>query len=322
MIKRFLITLLFLTVFIFISFCLDLSVESTTTFSSGNVPLWLWANNRGLINDEGVVQNVSNLTASQAGTFGDNFEWTILGDLGGRFDRDPDFLVNQAYGSLEWKVFAVKAGIFNYTLGELPLPELSTGSMAVSDNAVPVPEISILSEDYFPFPWTKEVLWLKGGLSHGWMLDDRYTDTPLLHEKWAYAKVKREDLFSVYIGLVHHAFWAGTEETDRTVPATFENFWRVFFNLEGGDDAAAIDQENRAGDHKGIWDAGLDFYFDSFDMHIYKQIFFEDGAVSINFRTPGTVCWGWLWNSEKFLSLKGSVWNSWIQITRAVPTTR
>ena len=64
-------------------------------------------------------------------------------------------------------------------------PVLSSGGMIWSRNSRPIPRLSIESDGYLKVPYTKGLLEVKGGLTHGWFTDSTVTKHTLLHYKYA-----------------------------------------------------------------------------------------------------------------------------------------
>lgn len=256
---------------------LDIWSDVSVLGSVNDSPFYLRSNRWGEISPEGMQASLG-LGGEQAFCFADWLGLDIKADISARATEDSDVYIRELYGRLNVPYFRFSGGIFRDTRGELPDAKLSSGSMVMSGNAPPLPKITFTSDGFIPVPFTREQLLVKGGISHGWFTGERCVDSPLLHEKWAYAKIQREDIFSIYFGLIHEVIWAGTSEDGRASPATWDSFWRVFWGGKSDEHPDLADYINLEGDQLGIWDIGATISFDRFDLNLYKHHYFEDAS--------------------------------------------
>lgn len=244
---------------------------STETY----VPTWLLGNRYGLYQTERsqIIPETSINYDQRLNDF-----WGVHGalTLQGAYSENSAVRVPIGYAAVTGGPFILHGGRFPLQVGELPIPSLSSGSLSVSSNAVPLPRIAGRSDGFISVPGLPEVIQTSFGLSHGWFEEDRYTSNALLHEKWLYLQFAQEQVFSIYGGLVHQVTWGGTNERDNTLPVTLENYGRVFLSRTGGDDATVSDQINRAGDARGIWDFGLSVnLLPTIELSGYYQHYFD-----------------------------------------------
>ena len=149
---------------------------------------------------------------------------------------------------------------------------LSSGSLLISNNAEPMPKISLLSS--YRFKQSQNVDF-NFGISHGVFAKSTiYKTAPMLHEKFVYLNYsKNKNQFS--IGFVHEAMWGGSTEKYGDFPNSFEDFFKILISADGpfleGETHA-----NALGNHLGIWD----FYYkrkrNNKELKLYYQHFFED----------------------------------------------
>lgn len=270
----------------------NLNIDNESIVSSqSNLPLWLTANSWGLYAHES-VQSVLGIDGQFAYSAGSLFR--LSGNLSGAFigSRTPEFLLREGLVSVEGWNLLLRGGVFRDTVGEVPNENLSSGSLAVSPNARPIPRVSFLTDDFITVPFTAGYLETNFGISHGWFTDDRYVRDVLLHEKWFYLGTKREGAFRLYAGLVHEAMWGGDQSKDGVLPVTFDNFLRVFFSRSGGEGASQSDQINKAGNALGIWDFGIRLDYAAMKLHGYYQHPFEDGSGLTEFQNGIDGLWG------------------------------
>lgn len=247
------------------------------------LPLWLHANKFGTVPTDAPVSVTSGTYGVRIGLGEYTFVDSTL-DIGfAMTDSKPQFQLRQADVGISWRALELRAGKFPYTRGETPFPELTSGSMVISGNATPIPMVQLAVPDFVPVPRTKGMLNIRGGLTNGWFTGDRFVQDILLHEKWLYLGFGNDDVpVSLYGGLIHESMWAGTSsyygDENQPAPATLENFVRVFFNDEGGEDGPAGESKYRIGNSLGAWDVGFRVGIGWAEIHAYHQHFFEDGT--------------------------------------------
>lgn len=199
--------------------------------------------------------------------------WSFFGNMGIR----NQFLF-QADAGLKWQKFSFYGGRKLLVLGGIENNELSTGSLAMGNNALPVPQIG-LDLDYFNLPFTRGYVQLKGGMGHGWFEKDRYISNALLHQKYAKVKIDLENLIGVkiYSSLIHFAQYGGVSPLGDQQPSSFKDFQKVFFgqgipNPLGG----TAGESNALGNHVGITEWTWDQRLGKYRLQINYQKPFED----------------------------------------------
>ncbi len=253
---------------------IELSIDHRFIGAVEGMPHWLERMRWGTVQDS-LYQSVTG-----AEVLGDAEIGSVLfygeADLQATISEEPAGQIRELYGSVAYGPIAFRGGVFRQTLGYTGPMNLSSGSMSVSGNAAPIPRLQLLTPDFVSVPFTGDILAFSGGLSHGWFTGDRAVDLPLLHEKWLYLQLQRERVFRARLGLIHHAQWGG--DGVGTVPATFSNYWRVFFASSGGSDSSESDQINSVGNSLGTWDANFTLFLDNWEITLYRHYFFEDSA--------------------------------------------
>jgi len=268
-----------------------IQIENSFLLGSGNdLPHWLTANSWGTT-EETDIQNVIDISFAQLFKINDIISFIYGFDVAANVSESSSISIEELYYQFNLYGFSVYAGKKRQTLGDVYEP-LSTGSMVVSEHASPIPRISAGFFDYVSVPFTRDILEVKGLISHGWFQGDRYTDDILLHEKALYGKLNLPFGISPYVGLVHEAMWGGSNDIGEDGGITWENFWRIFFADEGGDDAPTNEQLNRLGNHLGIWDFGIYGEIAGLDLHAYYQHFFEDRSGLKFFQNGIDGLWG------------------------------
>jgi len=181
----------------------------------------------------------------------------------------------------------LKAGKYYKDFSSYLNETLSSGSLLISNNAEPMPKISLLSS--YKFKQNRN-LDLNFGISHGWFASSEiYKTAPMLHEKFIYlnySKNKNE----LSIGFVHEAMWGGSTEDYGDFPNSFKDFLKVFISADGplleGEPHA-----NALGNHLGIWDFYYKKTINNKELKFYYQHFFEDTS-GLRFDNKSDGLWG------------------------------
>lgn len=271
------------------------SLESYAAAAAGRdeLPLWLHANRWGTVAPFG---SQGGLGARLSAGYTVSPDLRLSGTLHVMARASQDELVQNTIlpeGSVElsYRSLVARAGRFRQAIGTPP-DVLSTGSMAVSPNALPIPRMMLGVPEYTPIPFTREYLYAKGGIAHGWLNDDRYIDNALLHEKHLFAKLEFPFGVRVHGGLIHEAQWGGTNPDGIQSPVNLESYWNVFRIRAAGDAGLEMDQLNKEGNHLGTWDFGIGYEIDRWDFQGYYQHFGEDASGTKNWRNGTDGLWG------------------------------
>ena len=204
----------------------------------------------------------------------------------------------ELYGKLNIGFISVIGGRF-FSQQNIPDVEISTGDLGISRNALPLPKIGLIVEDFTNVPFTHEWVQFKGSYFHGWFEEDRFIESPLLHEKSFYLKAGKEKFRVVaQVGITHFAQWGGEHPTDGNLYNSFRDYFRVIFG-EAGDPQTSVNPGeivNVLGNHIGNWDATITYHFKESELALYYQHPFEtkmsfnpfrnnDLLVGLNFKT-------------------------------------
>ncbi len=184
--------------------------------------------------------------------------------------------------------------------------ELSSGGMLWSQNSRPMPKLSIQSNGYIAVPYTKGYLEVKGGLSHGWFENQKDLKGLLLHHKYAYIRLGGSFPVNLSYGVQHVAQWGGRSSVYGSMPATLDNYIRIFLGKSGNSTANISDQENALGNHIISQNLGLDFKFKSAIISFYWQSIAEDAPVKKFITNTPTIedgLWGMSVKLPKFQPL-------------------
>ena len=197
-----------------------------------------------------------------------------------------EIILGESFINIEFlQNYNLKLGRFYRDFSSYLNDELSSGSMLISKNALPIPKIGFLGVSKLGNKNIK----LDYGIAHG-VLDknNTYKSSPYLHEKFFYLKRDGKNEFG--IGLVHEAVWAGSTKNNGDFPNTFKDFMKVFISGDGRQKDGQM-HANALGNHLGIWDFYIIKKNQNNNLKFYYQHFFEDtSGLRFANRTDGL--WG------------------------------
>uniref|UniRef100_F4CA91 Capsule assembly Wzi family protein n=1 Tax=Sphingobacterium sp. (strain 21) TaxID=743722 RepID=F4CA91_SPHS2 len=256
---------------------LKFSVGTVGTAASEDfLPFWLVANRYGTMKDRknDVSTNIYIYNEHAIGKSDLQLSYTI--DL---FNNNHfnDFTLVEANVKVNYKGWQLRGGRYREVIGAVD-PTLSSGSLGLSANALPIPKIGIAVTDYKNIPFTNGWLQFKGLFSHGWMGKDRYYES-YLHEKAFFLRVGKGKL-KLFGGAVHFGEWGG-KRGNFSLDRSWTGFWDVLMVKEANDGSTpswSNRRPNRAGDQRGTLEFGVDLETNYGDWHFYNQMFFESGT--------------------------------------------
>ncbi len=269
---------------------------SVTAATADALPFWLHANQSGLIEQEGAG---ALMRLQAARHYRPERRWDIGGgiDLAVRGSRHSTAFFNELYVQARFAFLQLRAGRKVEQIGTVDAG-LSTGSLATSTNATPLPKIVLETLGYTPVPFTRGYAEFKGSYAHGWFGDERYAGNPYLHHKTLYVRLGGPLGVNVYGGIVHDAFWGGSTPRLGKLPASFEDYLRTVFGMSGSERAPGGEQIYVQGNHLGIYDVGLRLRRHGYELLGYRHFIFDDkdglklknpgdGLLGLSLRLPG-----------------------------------
>ena len=226
-------------------------------------------------------------------SFQKGFHLSVGADLLAVTSRFRNVYIQQLFATMQYKNLNLTVGSKeNYS--SLWDKELSSGDMVHSINARPIPEINLSVPRFTAVPFSKGRLQFMGNLAHGRSFDSQYlksftnenavyTKNTLWHRKSLYIAILDPNgkfPLKVVAGIQHHAQWGGTSTNEAIgkQPQSFKDWIRVFLGRSGGEDATISDQINVLGNHYGSYDIQFGYLNPIFDLHIYRQHFFDDNS--------------------------------------------
>ncbi len=258
-----------------------------TTASKDYQPLWMTSNKFGTISDlKSDLSTNIRLTnfhwlGKTPGNSSDSAKQKFYISYGVNLFNNQHFnetIIEEGYVKAGYKKWQLRAGRFEETTGDID-HNLSSGSLGISGNALPIPKISIAVVDYIPVPFTKGFVSFKGQLSHGWFGNNRYMKDAYYHEKTFYVQLGKKKL-KLYGGVQHFAEWGG-RRGNLQLERSLKGFFDVLFVKAADDGSVGTSTNgrlpNRPGDQRGLLEGGFRWENDKIIIHGYNQTPFETG---------------------------------------------
>jgi hypothetical protein len=272
-----------------------------------NSPFWLQSNQYGLISSE---PSSADLLIGIYKDFGKNtslFNYGFKANVVVQSDRNrTGSYFHELYAKARFLVFDLIVGAREEHLGNQD-STLSSGGFLFSQNARPMPKITIGIENFTPVPFTSGFVEFKGGLSHGWFTDNTYVQSLMLHHKYLYAKVGGKLPVHFQYGLDHVAQWGGIVPGLGPQPSSFNDYISIFLGHSGGKNSNISDQINALGNHIVSQSMKLDVDISDYKVSGYWQNLSEDGPIrfiGFTMNAPDGL-WGISVRNKKFPFIKG-----------------
>ena len=213
---------------------------------------------------------------------------------------------HEYYAKARFLVFDFIVGAREEHLGNQD-SSLSCGGLLFSQNARPMPKITLGIEHFTPVPFTNGFVEIKGALVHGWFTDNLYDQNVLLHHKYVYLKLGGKLPVHIQYGLDHVAQWGGNLPGLGAQPAGLKDYIDIFFGRSGGSDALRTDQINALGNHIISQSMKLDADISDFKISGYWQNISEDGPIREIWNTINLPdgLWGVSIRNKNFPYVKG-----------------
>lgn len=231
-------------------------------------------------------------------------------DVMGAIAHATPFQVQQLFFELQYEGARLSLGAKERPM-EMLNPELSTGGMTFSNNAVPIPQIRFELPRWWNISGKARLVFIKGHIAYGMLTDDwwqekhngghtnqLYSRYSWYHSKAGYLKVGNRDkfpleftlglemaaqfggtIFNLYnrggaTGLEDVNYGAGSVNRLSNSPA---DFFHAF--IPGGSDANDGDYSNVGGNQLGSWRVSLGWHDKTWSVRAYLDHFFEDHSM-------------------------------------------
>lgn len=270
-------------------------------------PFWLQSNQYGKISSS---PNSADLLVGINKEFRKNtqlFNYGFKADLLLQTDNvKTTVYFHELYAKARFLVFDLIVGAREEHLGNQD-STLSCGGFLFSQNARPMPKITIGIEHFTPVPFTNSFLEIKGASSNGWFTDNIYVKGLLLQQEYFYFRIGGKLPVHFQYGLDDVAEWGGNVPGLGQQPESLDDYFRVLFGRSGGKNATLSDQINALGNHILSQSMRLDIDISDFQLGGYWQDLSEDGPVRFMPSTMNVTdgLWGITLRNKYFPFIKG-----------------
>lgn len=228
--------------------------------------------------------------------------------------------LQQLYGLVKYRGVFLSAGMKN-TESLLVDNSLSSGDLVQSNNARPIPMVTMGFVDFQDIPFTNGWVQIEGQIGYGKFADNDYLDNQynrynthlttgeLYTYKRAYFRTNPAKPLSITIGAQSAGQFGGSTKfyssgkNYKTIdnPQNLKAFWEMFIpGLDNGDGFVE-------GSHLGSWDFKARYRFqNSSELSAYFSWIWEDGS-SMAKRNKWDGLWGLQWNNPSCSILNGAV---------------
>lgn len=279
------------------------SVEIDANVTTNSVvPFWMRSNQYGSVPIEGastsfipsIYKNYT-LDSNHNKKFIDwGFSFESRANVGNRFN----VTVIESNAKVKVGIFQLKAGRSKDVMGLSGDTTLTSGNFAVSGNALGVPKIELSIPEYYTLPILSGLFAIKGNFAHGWIgkttilpriigSDDKVlyeientNPKTYLHQKSLYVKFGKPNWKLKLIGgFSHQVFWGGEDESyaGNYKLSPLKTFFYVATGKTYGAEGVPT---SKIGNQLGSIDLGLEYDFSEINLKVYRQNFYDVGALS------------------------------------------
>jgi hypothetical protein len=256
--------------------------------SGSEVPFWMRANQFGSIPLNGVSMSV-------VGKIEKKYREKKIVDWGAAIDfrlnagTRLELIPVEMYVKGKLGIFQVRIGRSKDISGIIDTT-LSTGSYAISGNALGVPKIELSMPDFQSIPFVGKIIAFKGSFSHGWMGKvpiqfgelkgssvESYLHNASFHIRFGKPKWK----FKLYGGINHEVIWGNDKLIfgDQYDLSRSAAFWHVVTGKRYLTDGLKQDI-SKVGNHLGAIDLAIELDVQKANILIYRQHFYDKGALA------------------------------------------
>ena len=203
----------------------------------------------------------------------------------------------ELYAHVRLYIVDITAGIhpISYDVGD---PELSGGSLLLSNNTHPIPRITIGIDNWTPIPGLFGYAELKGGITHGWLNDNNpHVSKTMFHHKFIGGRIGGKLPVNISYEFHHAAQWGGYSDIFGDLDNSLNAFFRVFGAKSGGTTTNEI--KNAIGNHLISQILCLTAKGRQWHVDAYWQSINEDGPIRIIGTTMNAIDGRWGIHAEQ-----------------------
>jgi hypothetical protein len=264
------------------------------------VPFWMRSNQFGSIPSHGASASViGRATKEYDNTKTGLFDWGAGFEGRANAGKNSKLQLIEGYAKVRAGIFQLKVGRTKDVMGLNGDSSLTSGNFSISGNALGIPKVEISIPKFYTIPVMDGLFSIKGSFSHGWVgrvqiLDTIRTAPPTnfrfpifdtnpntyYHQKSFYGRIGRPEWkLKLYGGFNHQVFWGNERRSmgeDFKLSAS-ETFLHVVTGKAYGSGKIP---RSKIGNQLGSIDLGIEYDFDNVTLAIYRQNFYDVGALS------------------------------------------
>jgi hypothetical protein len=260
----------------------------------GVVPFWLRSNQYGSIPLDGASLSLIGSARKDYDLSRDKiFDWGASFEGRANLGQGSNLTLIEGYGKIRLSIFEFRAGRSKQIMG-LCDTMLTSGSWAVSGTNLGIPEVEVSIPEFFIIPGLGQLFAFKGNFSHGWMgvlplgatpwsryeVGDTVRLVSYLHQKSLYGRFGKPSWrLKLYGGFNHQVVW-GHEQGYYNDDYTLSPLETYFYVTTGKRYSNGSIHGERQGNHLGSIDIGIEYRFDKVKLFLYRQNFYEAGALA------------------------------------------
>ncbi|MEO3403800.1 capsule assembly Wzi family protein [Mucilaginibacter sp. CAU 1740] len=248
--------------------------------TDGTVPFWLRANKFGSVpvsGGSGILIGRIRKDYDTTKTFG----WSASFEGRGNVGSNSNFTLIEGFVKAHAGLLELKAGRSKDIIG-LVDSSLSSGSFAISGNALGIPKVSIGVPNYYSLPVFGKLLAIKAVFATGYAgtVSTKYGKQPdgiksFYLENYLYAKIGKPSWrFSFETGFNHEVLW-GDERRVLGPSFTLSGLETYWYAIRG-----KVFNQSKVGNHLGSLDVAAEYRFDALTLRLYRQNFYDKGALA------------------------------------------
>ena len=261
----------------------SLGVQGTLT-DADHVPFWMRANQFGSVPLPGASGTfIGSVRKDYDSSVQHLADWGASAEIRADAGNGSRATLIEGYAKLRVSIFELKAGRVKDITG-LVDSTLSTGSFSVSGNALGIPKVQVSIPNYWSLPIFGKLFAVQGSFSVGYVgnvpvtvksVPDSIRLKTYYHQLSFFGRLGQPDWrLKLYGGINHEVFWGG--EREFTGPRFQLSGFKTF-------EYAVIGKTylgSKVGNHLGSLDVGAEYNFDNVRLFLYRQSFYDEGALS------------------------------------------
>jgi len=268
------------------------SIEEQTTFAAaGRLPFWFRANQYGSIPPAGVsAGTIGSIYRDYDTTKSHSWNWSVGMQARVNVGIKSNITLIEAF-------IKAKKGIFEFSGGRtrdvsgIADTALSSGSFAISGNALGIPKLTIAIPDYYSLPIFNKLIAIKGNYSLGYLgsVDVASTTsvnrfTQYYQQNSFYGRIGREDWKLKLFGGINHQVMYGNERAIFGPQYMLNNLQATIYAAIGKTYHPPNIQYDyhlggKVGNHVGSIDIGGQYDFTNINVMFYHQFIYDVGAI-------------------------------------------